>query len=99
MSNMFLGITYNFGDIKTKKLEYENGIPYTAWDTSSVTDMSGMFLGTKDFNEDISNWDTSSVKYMSVMFAGATSFNRNIKTKNITEEIPYLSDIPYSLGH
>ncbi len=30
------------------------------WNTSKVTDMSGMFLGANNFNKDyIINWDTS----------------------------------------
>ena len=34
------------------------------WDTSKVTDMSGMFSGATNFNKDyIINWDTSNVIY------------------------------------
>ena len=42
------------------------------WDTSSVTDMSGMFYFSVNqiynFNQDISSWDTSNVTNMTGMF-------------------------------
>ena len=31
------------------------------WDTSKITDMSGLFKGKKEFNSDISSWDVSNV--------------------------------------
>ncbi len=46
------------------------------WDTSNVTDMSGLFRDSKTFNEDISGWDTSNVVDMSYMFADAVAFNQ-----------------------
>ena len=42
----------------------------SAWDTSSVTNMAGMFSGATSFNADISAWDTSSVTNMPFMFPG-----------------------------
>ncbi|QVK01550.1 DUF285 domain-containing protein [Mycoplasma mycoides subsp. capri] len=56
--------------------EFIDGIQY--WDTSNVTDMSYMFNGAKNFNQDISNWNTSKVKNMSFMFSGCRCFNQNI---------------------
>ena len=47
--------------------------------------MKGMFSGTKDFNQDISDWDVSKVTNMSEMFG--KSFNQDISdwnTSNIT---------------
>jgi surface protein len=38
------------------------------WDTSSVTNMEGLFYGLDTFNDDISQWDTSQVTSMSFMF-------------------------------
>jgi len=64
---------------------YPAGI--SKWNTSNVTDMSGMFEGLvvargandpNNFNEDIGNWDTSSVTNMSDMFNCATAFNQDI---------------------
>jgi surface protein len=48
------------------------------WNTSKVTDMSGMFQYAKEFNQDIGNWDTSNVTTMSSMFHGAKKFNKDI---------------------
>ena len=61
------------------------------WNTSEVTDMSGLFRGfdfdnelnrehtvMRNFNEDISKWDTSNVTTMKGMFMGAESFNQPI---------------------
>lgn len=30
------------------------------WDVSSVEDMSGMFYGARNFNQDLNNWDIDS---------------------------------------
>ena len=48
------------------------------WDTSLVTDMSGMFKGATAFNQPIGDWDTSSVTTMASMFEGAVDFNQPI---------------------
>jgi surface protein len=56
------------------------------WDVSLISDMSFLFNGKQDFNEDISNWDTSSVTDMSEMFYGSV-FNQDIghwDTSNVT---------------
>jgi surface protein len=56
------------------------------WDTSRVTDMSGLFLGVfvddTLSDVDISTWDTSSVWDMSEMFLNSTFFNHNISKWN-----------------
>ena len=64
MGLLFLGTSFN-GDIGY-------------WDTSRVTNMSGMFLQATAFNQDIGGWDTSSVTDMTSMFYKATAFNQNI---------------------
>ena len=46
--------------------------------TSQITDMSYLFAGASDFNQDISCWDVSSVTNMRAMFRGASSFNQDI---------------------
>ena len=48
------------------------------WNTSTITDMAGLFCNARKFNSDISSWDTSNVTDMNHMFAIADSFNRNI---------------------
>jgi hypothetical protein len=50
----------------------------SAWDTSQVTNMSGMFDGRAGFNDDISRWDVSSCFYFYNMFRDARNFNANI---------------------
>eukprot|EP00964_Phaeocystis_antarctica_P139066 scaffold103768_cov51-Phaeocystis_antarctica.AAC.4 len=63
-------------DLKTALEEY-NANPGTAkgkygapitWDVSGITDMSWLFQGLGNINEDISSWDTSGVTDMSGMF-------------------------------
>ena len=64
------------------------GYPHiSTWDTSQITNMSNLFNGQTDFNDDIGNWNTNLVTDMSEMFNGATSFNQNIgswNTYNVT---------------
>ncbi|WP_206335998.1 BspA family leucine-rich repeat surface protein [Mesoplasma coleopterae] len=58
------------------------------WDTSNVTNMSGMFSNAHAFNHDISGWDTSNVTNMSDMFSYASMFNHDISgwdTSNVTD--------------
>jgi hypothetical protein len=43
--------------------------------TSSVTDMSALFIGRTTFNQAIGNWDTSNVTDIDYMFADAGLFN------------------------
>ena len=42
--------------------------PLEKWDVSKVTDMSGMFLRAKSFNQPLEKWDVSKVTDMSWMF-------------------------------
>lgn len=52
------------------------------WDTSHVTDMSGLFGdyygNSRWFNDDIGRWNVSKVTDMSRMFEGAEKFNQDI---------------------
>lgn len=52
------------------------------WKTGIVTDMSGMFRGAYNFNEEIGAWDVSRVTNMSGMFWSASSFNKEIGSWN-----------------
>lgn len=52
----------------------------SSWDVSNVKDMSYMFSGAVNFNEDISSWDTSNVERMNSMFKRAESFNQDISS-------------------
>jgi surface protein len=60
--------------------------PIVGWDTSNVTDMSGMFHAS-GFNQAIVGWDTSNVTDMSWMFTSLDAFNQPIgdwDTSNVT---------------
>jgi len=50
----------------------------TYWDISNVTNISYMFEGATNFNQDISKWITSNIINMSNIFYNAVSFNQNI---------------------
>src|SRR5690554_3195399 len=45
---------------------------------STVTNMRGMFLRARIFNQDIGNWDVSNVTTMEKMFLDASIFNQDI---------------------
>ena len=64
-----------------------NGASLDSWDTSSVTNMNGVFRRAPAFNADISAWDTSSVTNMSNMFDGwgpVGSFNQDLSSWDIS---------------
>jgi surface protein len=50
----------------------------SAWNTSSVTDMTRTFSGCQTFNQDVSKWDVSLVTSMVSMFVGATAFQQDL---------------------
>ena len=53
--------------------------PVDRWDTSRVTDMSGMFAYARAFNQPLNGWDTSRVTRMVGMFCYAESFNQSLQ--------------------
>ncbi len=75
-----------------KKLIKERGNEgnFNDIDTSSITDMSCLFLKS-DFNGNISKWDVSNVTNMHNMFDRATSFNKDISKWNVSN----VTDISY----
>ncbi len=48
------------------------------WNTSNVTDMTGLFYEATSFNQDIGAWDVSKVTSMYATFWDADAFNQNI---------------------
>lgn len=54
------------------------------WDTSSVTNMSKLFLNAYDFNSPIGNWDVSNVTTMHAMFDNAYGFNQDISSWDVS---------------
>ena len=67
--------------------------PIGNWDTSAVTNMSGMFY-TSSFNQEIGDWDVSSVTNMSGMFSVAWNFNQKLEDWDVSIEtdISYMFD-------
>ena len=53
-----------------------------AWNTSNVTNMSGLFRVASSFNQPVGNWNTSNITYMNEMFQGAANFNQPIGNWN-----------------
>jgi surface protein len=47
-------------------------------DVSGVTNMTNMFNGCTNFNQDISGWNVSKVNDMGGMFSGCTNFNQSL---------------------
>lgn len=83
MSSMFNRASAFNEDINTKVINIGQPNEYTAWNTSNVTNMIGMFSGASSFNQNIGNWGTSNVTNMSGMFNEASAFNEKINTKVI----------------
>lgn len=60
-------------------------VPIGEWVVSDVTDMSNLFSGIFDFNEDINGWDVSGVRNMENMFEDATAFNQDLDRWDVSE--------------
>ena len=86
MSELFYHIQEFNGDI-------------SKWDVSNVTNMSGMFMGSR-FNGDISQWNVSNVTDMGSMFDHAHSFNGDISNWNVSNVTNMREMFDHSpLGH
>ncbi len=46
------------------------------WDVSEVTDMTGMFFETSDFDQDLTGWDVNSVTSCTT-FSGRSAFSQS----------------------
>ncbi|MDG1315178.1 MAG: BspA family leucine-rich repeat surface protein, partial [Flavobacteriaceae bacterium] len=82
--NIQVAVDLWISDPTTAEATYGN---ISNWDTSCVTDMSGLFQGYTTFNDDISQWDTSNVTSMASMFRGADSFNQDIGDWDVSNVI------------
>ena len=54
------------------------GWPMNEWCVGDVTDFQLLFVGKRDFNEDIGDWDTSQVTDMYETFSYAESFDQDL---------------------
>lgn len=61
------------------------------WNTSEITNMSGLFQNAGEFNDDISNWNTSNVTSMASMFQNASNFNQDISNWNVGKVTTFLN--------
>jgi surface protein len=72
----------------------------SSWDTSKVTNMSGMFRSVQTFNQPIGIWNTSSVTNMNDMFGNtAAGFNQDIGSwdvSNVTDFNLFMQNKPVS---
>ena len=59
----------------TKRTDF-SGIE--TWNTSNVTDMSGMFYKCSKFNQPIGDWNVANVLFMTEMFFRCKEFNQDI---------------------
>ncbi|KAB1232580.1 BspA family leucine-rich repeat surface protein [Chryseobacterium viscerum] len=55
---------------------------FSNWNTSTITNMNGMFSRAKLFNQNIGTWNTANVTDFSGMFSFAAAFNQNISGWN-----------------
>ncbi|MCX6757535.1 MAG: BspA family leucine-rich repeat surface protein [Candidatus Nomurabacteria bacterium] len=56
----------------------------SSWNTSNVTDMSGLFSGATSFDQNISGWDMRNVITTTQMFKNATSFNQDLSLWDVS---------------
>jgi surface protein len=72
MNNMFNSCNFNNGGVAT----------LTNWNTSNVTNMSGMFTLNDAINQSLNTWDVSKVTNMNSIFYHADAWNGNISSWN-----------------
>ena len=58
---------------------------WNSWNTSTITNMNGLFFQASQFNKNISAWNTSKVTDMRNMFASASKFNQDISNWDTSE--------------
>ena len=67
------------------------GWPMDSWCVTNITDMSHLFSGMINFNENISSWDVSNVILINAMFFNAQAFNRD----NSGWDVAHVTDMSY----
>ena len=97
MGSLFKGMSYCVTGVQDKWIGNDGAISrfcafvgsanpdISKWDTSSVTNMQGMFSGASAFNQDIGSWNTAQVTNMEYMFSGASAFNQDIGSWNTAQ--------------
>ncbi len=88
-SGVFNGVTYTKRDRFLLQTLVSQGSstgdfsPLASSCTSGVSDLSLLFVGQGEFNEDISSWDVSSVTNLRGTFNQATSFNADLSAWDV----------------
>lgn len=77
-------IFINTEDLRYALLHRENYPPINTWEVSQIRNMSYLFSGLQNFNEDISNWDVSNVTTMKDMFYNVRDFNQDISNWDVS---------------
>ena len=93
MNGLFNFENYEFAMDKSELIMFNEDI--SGWDTSSVVDMSYMFVDAAAFNRSIGNWDTRNVTNMAAMFENSAVFNQPIGdwiTSNVIDMSYMLAD-------
>ena len=88
------GVSYEVADTTILKTAIADGDDLTRYCTSKIGNMSYLFGGNTDFNQDISSWDVSNVTDMNSMFISANTFNQDIgnwDVSNVTDMMGMLS--------
>ena len=73
-------------EIRNLKWMLRNAVnlKHVAEPPASVKDLSGLFYGATNYNEDISGWDMSNVTDVNEMFRSAKGFNQDISSWNMS---------------
>jgi hypothetical protein len=69
------------------------------WDTSRVTNLTGVFYNARTFNQPIQGWGVSQVTDKSVMFEGATAFYHPLGRWDMTRVTKMDHTVEYFQGH
>ncbi len=81
-SNIYLAVNMWCNEKEKSRQRYGD---ISTWDVSRVTNMSCLFYGKEDFNDNINSWDVSNVTNMYSLFNNASSFNQPLNQWNVSK--------------
>lgn len=56
----------------------------SGWDTSTITNMEGVFAGCVLFNQSVNNWDVSNVTNMAELWQSASAYNQDLNSWDVS---------------
>jgi surface protein len=71
--------------VNAYKLEDSKYGHISLWDTENITDLSYLFKGREEFNENLIRWNVKNVVNMDSMFDGCAEFNQNLELWNVSK--------------